>query len=170
MRKSFNNAPLPAAFRGTGQTPKTSSATITKLPAHGKALADRQRFKNLPFLVVVCVGGDAWQDAKQWQQRPDISALVLTPDQDPNALDWPVTGCACVIEWSSGPDAALIVELVKALLRAGAVSVTVRPLFADQSAPAAIYDTGKPIGQRWTPARESLKTYYQPRKELKHVA
>lgn len=37
-----------------------------KLPPFGKTLADRQRFKNLPFLVVVCVGSDSWNNAKHW--------------------------------------------------------------------------------------------------------
>ena len=52
-----------------------------KLPAFGKELFTRQQFKNLPFLAIVCVGD--WDSAKQWNLRPNVCAMVLTPGQSP---------------------------------------------------------------------------------------
>ncbi|WP_020484538.1 hypothetical protein [Methylomonas sp. MK1] len=132
----------------------------SKIPPFGKALLDRQRFNNPPFLVAVCVGGDAWNHAKQWNRRGVNVGLVLPPDTSPKSLNWPVKGCLCVIEWGTGPAVPLIVELAKCLLMAGAESVTVRPLWVDFSQP----------NLEWPADQERIRTYYAPRKELAHVA
>ena len=120
-------------------------ASPLKLPPFGKLLADRQRFKNPHWLVVVCVGGDAWNSAKARNQRGDSVALVLPPDADLAALVWPVKGCMVVIEWSQGPKLDLIVELVRQLLRAGAESVTVWPRWVDYSNPQLEWPADKPL-------------------------
>jgi hypothetical protein len=154
----------PAPHRGRSLS-KTNTASLPKLPAYGKALADRQRFNNLPFLVVICVGGNVWQSAKAWNQQPDVSVLVLTPEQNPSALQWPVKGCLCIIEWGGSAADALIVGLVKCLIKSGALSVTVWPQ-VDYSIPPGYYD----LTGHWTATRDTIRTYHQPRTELKHVA
>ncbi len=131
-----------------------------KLPPFGKALLDRQRFNNLPFLVAICVGGDAWGQAKQWNQRGANVGLVLPPDISPSSLTWPVKGCLCVIEWGIGPASSLIVELVKCLLIAGAESVTVRPLWVDFNQPHL----------EWTADQERIRTYRAPQQEVANAA
>lgn len=136
------------------------SKSEPKLPPFGKILLDRQRFNNPPFLVAVCVGGDAWNHAKQWNQRGVNVGLVLPPDTLPKSLTWPVKGCLCVIERSVGPADPLLVELVKCLLMAGAESVTVRPLWVDFSQP----------NLAWPAEQEQIRTYYAPRKELAYAA
>lgn len=132
----------------------------SKIPPFGKALLDRQRFNNPPFLVAVCVGGDAWNLAKRWNQRGVNVGLVLPPDVSPKSLTWPVKRCLCVIEWSIGPAVPLIVELVKCLLIAGAESVTVRPLWVDFSKP----------NLAWPADQERIRTYYAPQREVAHAA
>jgi len=142
-----------------------------KLPPFGKVLADRQRFTNLPFLAVVCVGHNAWNNAKHWNGLPnDCVAMVLPPELKPSELKWPVNGCLCLIEWNTGPSEALIIELVKCLLRSGAEWVTVRPLFVDLSKPAVEYDETRPVGDRWVPAQETIRIYHSPRKEVAYAA
>lgn len=148
---------------------KTSTSSSQKYPAYGKALADRQRWSNPPDFVFVCVGGDAFRSAQARNKHRDMSAIVLTPGQDPTALHWPVLGCPVVIEWDGSAPAALIIELVKCLLRSSAISVTVWPTWEDCTTPSGYYDTSRPLDQRWTPVRETIKTYH-PRKEPKHVA
>lgn len=154
----------PAPHRGRPIS-KTNAASLPKLPAYGKALAGRQRFNNSPFLVVVCVGAGCWSSAKEWNQRLDISALVLNPEQNPNNLQWPVSRCFCIIEWSSGAAETLIVGLVRCLLGSGALSVTVWPLWVDYSLPACYFDTSK---QEWTATRSTIRTFY-PR-QVSHAA
>jgi hypothetical protein len=142
-------------------------ASLSKLPPYGKNLAHRQRFNNLPFMVIICVGVNAWQSAKAWNMQPDVSALVLTPEQIPSALQWPVKSCFCVIDWGIGAAETLVIQLAKCLLRSGAVSVTVRPLWVGYSTPPGFYQqTGN--GLTWIATRETIKTY-QPRK-VQHVA
>jgi hypothetical protein len=121
------------------------SSNNRKLPPFGKLLADRQRFRNPPFLVVICVGCDAWNSAKARNNRGDSVALVLPPDSDLAALSWPVAGCPVVIEWRQGPNVELIVELVRQLLRAGAESVTVWPCWVDYSNPHLEWPLDKPL-------------------------
>ena len=141
-----------------------------KLPPFGKLLVDRQRFKNPPWLVVVCVGGDAWNSAKARNQRGDSVALVLPPDADLAMLSWPVKGCLVVIEWTQPAAEALIVELVRSLLLAGAEAVVVWPRWVDFSQPRVEYDGSLPAGQRWVPTRETIRVYRPPRKDVPHAA
>ncbi|AEG02713.1 hypothetical protein [Methylomonas methanica] len=120
-----------------------------KLPPFGKLLADRQRFKNPPWLVVVCVGSDAWNSAKARNQRGDSVTLVLPPDADLAALSWPVACCSVVIEWTQPAPEQLVVELARELLRAGAESVTIWPRWVDYSNP----------NFEWPADQPPIKTY-----------
>lgn len=130
-----------------------------KLPPYGAALVDRQKWRNLPFLVLVCVGANAWQRAKKWQNSAANQALVLPDGLQPNSFKWPVCGCLCVIEWDTGPSSQIIMELIELLLRSGARSVTVYPKFADMKTSAWFYDAEKEPGRRWTQQREVLRTH-----------
>lgn len=96
-----------------------------KLPPFGRLLSERLRFNNPPFLVVVCVGMDAWNRAKRWQESPnDCWGLVLPPGGGAFAYRWPVQGCSCVIDRHSGPSDEQCSLLAGALWLAGAESVT----------------------------------------------
>lgn len=136
----------------------------SKLPAYGKALADRQRWGNPPYLVAVCIGGDNWNRAKEWQKRPDVSALVLTPEQNPSALRWPVNNTYCLIEWGGDAPEKLVVELIKCLIKAGALSVTVRPLWVDVTEPPGYFENGK-----FVQTREMIRQYF-PKKAVSNAA
>lgn len=120
-----------------------------KLPPYGSILAERQRFKNPPWLVIVCVGGHAWNSAKTRNQRGDTAALVLPADADLMALSWPVKGCLVVVEWTLPAPEQSIVELVRALLIAGAEMVTVWPRWVDYSNP----------NLKWPADQPAIKTY-----------
>jgi hypothetical protein len=156
-----------AANRGSSSKKKgrTPSEIIPKYPPYGKQLAERIQFKNSPTLIIINVGGDAWQRAKNWQRHSDFAALVLTAGSDPKQLIWPVKSCPCFLEWGKAAPESLIIELVVCLLRSGAIFVTVIPLFVDLSTPAEYFDTDS---QKWIKARESKKIYYP--KEVRHVA
>ena len=144
---------------------------MKKLPAYGKDLQSRLKFKNPPFLAVVCVGSSAWNDAKKWKESKDISPLVLTDGQDPARLVWPVEGLNCIVEWSVGPSEHYILSLIKTLFKSEARSVTVRPLFEDRNSADCFYDVGKPVGERWTAFREKTRTYLNPiYREVRHAA
>ncbi|WAR43725.1 hypothetical protein [Methylomonas rapida] len=132
---------------------------IKKLPPHGSALAERQKFLNLPFLVVVCVGQDSWNSAKRWNSRGDNCGLVLPSGENPERFTWPVTRCTCVIEWNAGPDSALIINLVRCLLLAGADLVVVWPRFVDYRSPIVAYDDTRQPGDRWVQCRETIRIY-----------
>lgn len=114
--------------------------------------------------MIVEVGETGHQRAKNWQKMPDFSALVLGYDQFPEYLDWRnVTGLPCLIEWiDAAPSHSLIIQLVKCLLRAGALFVTVTPLFVDLNQGATCWNKHD---QRWIKLRESTRTYY-PKKEV----
>jgi hypothetical protein len=131
-----------------------------KYAPYAKQLADRIKWGNPPMFVFVCVGGDAFKSAQHHNRDRDFSAMVLTPGQDPTSLIWPVADLPVVIEWDGPASEALIVELVKCLLRALAISATVWPTWVDSSAPIFDYDPSKPLGQRWIATREYIKTYY----------
>ncbi|MEI6270528.1 MAG: hypothetical protein WCP01_16755, partial [Methylococcaceae bacterium] len=59
---------------------------LLKLPAYGKALQDRIKWKNKPSLVIIEVGETGYQRAKAWQKMPDFSVLVLGYNQFPDYL------------------------------------------------------------------------------------
>ena len=132
---------------------------LLKLPAYGKALQDRIKWKNKPSLVIIEVGETGYQRAKAWQKMPDFSVLVLGYNQFPDYLDWRnVTGLPCLIEWiDAAPSHSLIIQLVKCLLRSGALFVTVTPLFVDLNQDAECWDKQE---QRFIKLRESTRTYY----------
>ncbi len=99
-----------------------------KLAPFAKQLADRQRYNNRPFLVIVCIGINAWDRAKNWSEsKNDIVGLVL-PDCWPEFYIWPVDGCTVIIERDLAPGDEVIVNLVKCLLSAGAWRVIVQPV------------------------------------------
>jgi hypothetical protein len=127
-----------------------------KYPAYGKVLADRQRWNNKPMFVFVCLGGSAFPDAKKLNLDRDNAAMVLTPEQDPKTLIWPVKDCPVIIEWDGSASSALIIDLVKCLLRAFAISVTVWPTWIDYSTPLFYFDIAT---QKFIQDRESIKTY-----------
>ncbi|WP_150051130.1 hypothetical protein [Methylomonas rhizoryzae] len=136
-------------------------AKASKLPPFGKLLTDRQRFKNPPWLVVVCVGADSWESAKARNQRGDSVALVLPPDADLLALSWPVKDCLVVIEWTQPATEQMVVELAKALLIAGAESVTIWSRWVDYSNPHL----------EWPKDQPPIKTYRVNRaREVAHAA
>jgi len=146
--------------RGNAISKSNNNAILPKYAAYGKVLADRQRWSNPPLFIFVCVGGDAFRQAQNHNKDRDFSAMVLAADQDPKSLIWPVAECPIVIEWDGSAPTALIIELVKCLLRALATSVTVWPIWEDFSTSPGYFDTSKPVGRRWTPTRETIKTYY----------
>lgn len=145
-----------SAHRAQANKQYNNKQSINKLPPYGKNLLTRQQYNNLPFLVIICIGANAWQSAKQWQQRPKIAPLMLPPDQPPEKLTWPVKDCLCIVDWDAGAPESLIIKLVKCLLSAGALSVSVRPLFVDLSTPDWLYDLTKPTGNRWVQVRETM--------------
>jgi hypothetical protein len=133
--------------------------TNKKLPPHGSALAERQKFLNLPFLVVVCVGQDAWNSAKRWNSKGDNCALVLPSGDHPERFTWPVSRCTCVVEWNTGPSSTLIINLVRCLLMASADIVVVWPRFVDDRSPSVVYDDTRQPGERWVQCRETIRVY-----------
>lgn len=133
-----------------------------KLPPYGSRLAELQKFSNLPFLTVVCVGQDSWSSAKRWNANGENCAMVLPADLKPEACVWPVARCRCVIEWNSGPDANLIVDLARCLLQAGAELVIVWPRFVDPKSPVFTYDDTRQAGERWVQCREMIRIYHRP--------
>ncbi|HEY8095882.1 MAG TPA: hypothetical protein VIE65_07260 [Methylobacter sp.] len=138
---------------------KPTKPSLSKYPAYGKVLADRQRWNNPPMFIFICLGGDAFRQAQKYNQDRDNSAMVLTPNQDPKSLIWPVAGCPVVVAWDGSASAALIIELVKCLLRSSAISVTVWPTWEDFTTPTGYYDTTQqPI--KFIQTREIIKTYY----------
>jgi hypothetical protein len=130
-----------------------------KYPAYGKQLAERIRWNNKPKLVIIEVGGNAWQRAKNWQRISEFAALVLTAEFEPSALKWPVKGCLCFVEWDSSVPQVLIENLVKSLKIAGASNVGVWPLFVDHNSP--IYEFDRKT-QKFVQIRECLKIYRGP--------
>jgi hypothetical protein len=126
-----------------------ANKSIKKPAPFAKALLERQQFKNLPFLVAVCVGAGAWESAKARNKRTDSAGLVLPSGENPGAYIWPVAHCMVVVEWNRGPGVALVVELARELLRAGAESVTVWPRWVDYSQP----------NLEWPADQPPIKTY-----------
>ena len=137
----------------------------SQYPFFGKALADRQRFNNKPEVVIICVSGDEIRRANNWNKHPNFHALLMKYDQWPQDLQWPVSGCVCLIEWDIGPTTEFIIQIVKCLISAGALSVTVQPLFVNHEEPAQYFDTAI---QKWVTAREHKRTYF-PRRQREYA-
>ncbi|WP_432741730.1 hypothetical protein ABXJ76_15550 [Methylobacter sp. G7] len=136
-----------------------TTSFLSKYPAYGKILADRKDWDNLPMFIFICLGGDAFRSAKNHNKDRDKCAMVLTPGQEPNSLKWPVSGCPVIIEWDGSAPKDLIIELVKCLLRALAISVTVWPTWEDFTTPIGFFDKAQqPI--KFIHSREIIRTYY----------
>lgn len=116
-----------------------------KFPPYGSIQIERQKFKNPPWMLFVCAGANSWQSAKARNQRGDSVAMVLPAGENPHGFTWPVSGCMCVIEWNQGPSVSQIVELARALLRAGAESVTIWPRWVDYPKPHLEWSSDKPL-------------------------
>lgn len=94
---------------------------VKRFPPYGKALAERQRFGNLPVHAVTCIGLDAWKRAKAWNNSAaDTVAMVQPPDTAPDAYAWPVAGVPVVIDAEPGPSIEQIHALALQLLTDGA--------------------------------------------------
>lgn len=118
-----------------------SSAVAKELPPYGKELAERIRFGNIPYFVVITVGLDAWERAKSWKKSPnDVHALVL-PDGNPYFYCWPVTGCDVLIERHTGPSDQVIYDTARNCLIHGAVYVRELFFLYRQPNELAFYDT-----------------------------
>lgn len=112
-----------------------------KSPPYGKFVAERLKFGNLPFFVVVCIGMDAWTRAKAWNSgTDDTPAMVWPPETPPEALRWPVSRCRVIVDWDVGPSDEQVIALIRALIRAGAALVCTKPLFTDYDKPLQVYD------------------------------
>ncbi|MEI6267967.1 MAG: hypothetical protein WCP01_03730 [Methylococcaceae bacterium] len=129
----------------------------SKFPPYGKALAIRQR-SNRPTLIIVCTGRDAWKRAKNWQRHSEFAAVVFTGEQPPNELIWTVSECPILVEWMGDVTRDLIVELVKALLNANALFVSVQPLFIDGN---SWIDRCDEATMTYKQIRETRRTYYR---------
>ena len=133
--------------------------TKRRLPAFGAALAERQKFLNIPLFSVICAGQGAWDRAKKWNASPSDACAVVWDGSPPSAVSWPVAECVCIVDWDTGPNAAQVVDLTSELLRSGAASVVVRPLFVDVNKPAWGYDETRDFGDRWVQVRERIQGY-----------
>lgn len=94
-----------------------------KLPPYGKALADRQRYLNLPLFVVITVGADCWDRARQWQSAPNDTPALVLDDPHPERYVWPVRRCIVTVEAGHGPSADLIERLAACVFDSGAAGV-----------------------------------------------
>ncbi|MEI7996588.1 MAG: hypothetical protein WCH01_16960 [Methylococcaceae bacterium] len=168
MTRQANEKTRPGLAAGAGQglTFNDRNKSLPRYPAYGKLLAERNRWNNKPKSVIICTGGDAWQRAKNWQRHPNFAALVLTPEQSPNKLQWPLKGCLCLVEWDKAAPETLIIELVNCLRRAGALNIGVQPMWINHNEPSHLFDTST---QTFIQIRECLKIY-RPRKEVRNVA
>ena len=142
--------------------------TRKKLPPYAKSIAERQKYQNLPLFVAICIGLDSWARAKKWQRSPNDIEVMVATNEPLNQFHWPVSNCFCVVDWGVGPGESQIVKLVETLIRCGAVSVTVRPLFVNLHEPVWVYDAGRPTGEHWVQIQEKLHTYY-PSQVVRHV-
>jgi hypothetical protein len=138
-----------------------TNKSIKKPAPYAKALMERQQFKNLPFLVAVCVGAGSWDSAKVRNKRGDSVGLVLPSGESPGSYVWPVAHCLVVIEWNTCPGVELVVDLAKSLLQAGAESVTIWPRWVDYSKP----------NLEWSADQPPIKTYrLRQSPEVAHAA
>lgn len=110
-------------------------------------------------MIAVCVGSNAWEIAKGRSDNKDWAALILPTGKKPECFMWPVKSFDCLIEWDTGPNEALIIAIIKTLFKAGAITVTVRPLFVDETKPAFLFD---PDTQKFRQAREMTRVYRNP--------
>ena len=97
-----------------------------RLPPHGKAIAERLKFRNDPLHLVVTVGLDCWRRAREWNSAPnDCPAMVLQAGIDPCAYVWPVHGQLVLIDTACGPTDDQLRKLAAVLLAYDADVVTI---------------------------------------------
>jgi hypothetical protein len=107
-------------------SPQGIAGAMKKLPPHGKPIDRRLRFRNDPLHVVVCVGLDCWERAKEWNTCPnDCPAMVLPDGDSPGGYTWPVSHQLVVVDVACGPSDEQVRELAVVLIHHGAESVTV---------------------------------------------
>jgi len=132
-----------------------------RLPPFGKELIVRMQSASPPWPIMICLGGDAWQRARQWHCNPTVWALVCPSDSAPAQYRWPVLDLVLIVDWqqdrATGHDE--VMALVKVLLGYGAESVTVLPSWVDFSQLAVEYDARLPVGERWVQVREEIVIY-----------
>jgi hypothetical protein len=128
------------------------------LPPYGKSLVTRLSYNNPPDFIYVCVGGDAFRSAQNYNKDRDYSAMVLAPGQDPKALHWPVGNIPVVVEWDGSAPRELILTLAKCLIKFGALSVAVWPTWVDYTTTAYYFDRAT---QRFVQVRETTQTYWR---------
>ena len=133
------------------------------LPPFGKELIVRMQSASPPWPIIICLGGDAWQRARQWQWNPTVWALVCPSDSAPAQYRWPVLGQMLIVEWqidqTAGHDEVL--ALARVLLQQGAELVAVIPNWVDFSEPAFEQDASLPVGERWVQVREQIVIYHR---------
>ena len=131
------------------------------LPPFGKELIVRLQSASPPWPIMICLGCDAWQRARQWQWNPTVWALVCPSHSAPVQYRWPVLDLRVIVDWqldqAAGHDE--VVALVKVLLGYGAESITVLPSWVDFSLSAFEYDSRLPVGERWVQVREEIVVY-----------
>lgn len=131
------------------------------LPPFGKELIARLQSTSPPWPIMICLGLDAWQRARQCQSNPTVWALVCPSNSTPAQYHWPVLGQMLIVEWqidqTAGHDEVLV--LVKVLLGYGAECVAVLPSWVDFSQSAFEYDSCLPVGERWVQVREEIVVY-----------
>ena len=137
----------------------------SKYPAYGKIIAERIKWNNLPSVIFVCLGGDAFRSAQHHNKDRDQAAMVLLPAQNPKQLIWPVKNIPVIIEWDGSASEKTIIDLARCLLGAGATSATIYPVFEDFSTQPGYYDTAQ---LKFINSREVIRTYHP--KKVRNVA
>lgn len=131
------------------------------LPPFGKELIVRLQSASPPWPIMICLGGDAWQRARQWHCNSTVWALVCPSHSAPAQYCWPVLDLMVIIDWQLDQAASHddVMGLAKVLLQQGAERVAVFPRWVDFSEQAFAYDSRLPVGQRWVQVREEIVVY-----------
>jgi hypothetical protein len=133
------------------------------LPPFGKELIVRMQSASPPWPIIICLGGDAWQRARQWQWNPTVWALVCPSDSAPAQYRWPVLDLMVIVDWHLDQAAGHeeVLALARVLLQQGAELVAVIPNWVDFSEPAFEQDASLPVGERWVQVREQIVIYHR---------
>ena len=124
-------------------------------PVFGNTVASRIKWKNIPSLIIIVIGGNDIERTKKWQNTPSFSAMYLGHEQFPQELTWPVKDCNCLIEWGDGPSLELVKQVVECLDKAGASSVKIIPLI-DMDEITVFYDKEQGFVETH-PAKRAIK-------------
>jgi hypothetical protein len=137
------------------------SSQRLRLPPFAKELIVKLQSTSPPWPIMICLGGDAWQRARQWHCNPTVWALVCPSYSAPTQYRWPVLDLIVIVDWqldqAAGHDE--VMTLAKVLLQQGAELVAVHPRWVDFSEQAFEYDSRLPVGQRWVQVREEIVVY-----------